>query len=419
MKSLLRLSLVALGLLICAFAASPASATCGVANGTCYMIAAGNYNNTTTVWSASSGGAACSCSPAATDGVVLDSLSGSGTLTINGTYTATFLDAKGGHSGSGTGFSGTLALGSNTFSLVGVTGGGTGLILGLPSTMTLTGTNGINFTDAATETVTIDIGTALPAITLNLGSAGTSGAGPTVFQLAGAGISNSGNSTTSVLTLTSGTLDDSTNNLTVYTGSFSSSNSNTRVWNCGTGTWNFTLATGSLTTFTTSTGLTVSCASATFNIANSSPTGRRVFSFHNPGGATSWGTINISGSATKLYDVALLSTGTQPATIANLNLTPPIAVDFTSNVTYTITNAPSWLGTVSLPIMLEGNTGSTATTLKFGAGGAGNGTLTAVGVWNVNFTAGASTTYGGWDFYGTSNQTFTAPASGGGHIIGG
>ena len=83
--------------------ATAADAACGTGTGTCYGIAAGNFNNTTTVWSASSGGASCNpCSPANGDNIILNASSGSGTYTINASgYIFGSLDAST--------FTGTLA----------------------------------------------------------------------------------------------------------------------------------------------------------------------------------------------------------------------------------------------------------------------------------------------------------------------
>src|SRR6266566_589481 len=58
-----------------------ASATCGAGNGSCFWIAGTGSFSSTSHWSASSGGASCTCTPASTDTVTFDASSGAGTAT--------------------------------------------------------------------------------------------------------------------------------------------------------------------------------------------------------------------------------------------------------------------------------------------------------------------------------------------------
>lgn len=101
----------ALALCACALAwAMPAQAAC--AGGTCFVVAAGGNSGTNTTWTVTSGGTTCSCTPATTDAVILDSLAGN--LTINAALSIGTLDASG-TGGSGSPYTHTLA--HNAFTL--------------------------------------------------------------------------------------------------------------------------------------------------------------------------------------------------------------------------------------------------------------------------------------------------------------
>jgi len=274
----------------------------------------GNWNSTTN-WSATSGGASGASVPGSADTAALNASSGSGTITLDISPTIQTLTC--------TGFTGTLAFGTNTISLNSTgtifTGVTTMTVTGTPliictnssatartitptavteansisfritaGTGTLTLTNGgyrdVDLTDgvnptgyagAATIGITIygnlkaSTGMTTAAGTVALTFAATSGtktintAGVTfdrpfifngvggTFQLASALTSGA----TRTATLTNGTLDLASYTLT--TGLFSSTNTNTRTLAFGTGKIVVTGTNATIYTTATATGLTV------------------------------------------------------------------------------------------------------------------------------------------------------------------
>jgi len=112
------------------------------------------------------------------------------------------------------------------------------------------------------------------------------------------------------LTLTAGTFD--TNNKNVTCGLFSSSNTNTRTLNMGSGTWTLTGNAATIFNVGTATNLTFSGTSCTINCTYSGSTGTRTIS---GGGATTvFGTIKFSAGS----DTFVISSSTQ---LDNLDLT--------------------------------------------------------------------------------------------------
>ncbi len=102
-----------------------------------YWVAGGTGNwNDTTNWSASSGGASGASVPGASDAALLDANSGAGTVTLDISPDIQKLTC--------TGFTGTLAFGTNTISL-----NSTGTIFTGATTMTVTGTPQIICTDSS------------------------------------------------------------------------------------------------------------------------------------------------------------------------------------------------------------------------------------------------------------------------------
>ena len=278
-----------------------------------YWVTGGTGNwNSTTNWSATTGGASGASVPGSADAVVLDISSGSGTVTLDISPTIQTLTC--------TGFTGTLDFGTNTISL-----NSTGTIFTGATTMTVTGTPQIILTDnsatlrtltptAVTESNSISFritaGTGSLAITSSQGVRDldfTDGTNPTGFSgsfsnnsptiygnlkastgmtvVAGVGVftfaATSGTKTittagvtfdrpftfdgvggtwqlqdaltsgaTRTCTLTNGTLD--LNNYTLTTGLFSSASSNTRVLAFGTG--KIVLTGSNVTVWTNSTG---------------------------------------------------------------------------------------------------------------------------------------------------------------------
>ena len=276
----------------------------------------GNWNSTTN-WSATSGGASGASVPGSSDTAALDASSGSGTVTLDISPTIQTLTC--------TGFTGTLAFGTNTISL-----NSTGTIFTGATTMTVTGTPQIICTDSSATSRTITPGTVTEAnsisfrVTAGTGTLTISGASvfrdldftdgtnPTGYagalgvlsctvygnfkastgmtQTAGTGVlsfaATSGTKTintagvtfdrpftfngvggtwqlqaamtsgsTRTTTLTNGTLDLA--GYTLTTGLFSSTNSNTRVLAFGAGKMVVTGTNLSVFTLATSTGLTM------------------------------------------------------------------------------------------------------------------------------------------------------------------
>ena len=105
-----------------------------------YWVTGGDGNwNSTTNWSATSGGASGASVPGAADTATFDASSGSGTATLDISPTIQTLTC--------TGFTGTLAFGTNTITL-----NSTGTIFTGATTMTVTGTPLIICTATLTTT---------------------------------------------------------------------------------------------------------------------------------------------------------------------------------------------------------------------------------------------------------------------------
>ena len=290
-----------------------------------------------TKWALTSGGAGGQAVPTSADTVFFDANSGANTVTIgSGTAVCSTLTM--------TGFTGTLAFGSNSITLAGTnliyTGATTFSVTGTPlmlctnsssSARTITPSatteaNAISFNiSAGTGNINpngsfknIDFtgfsGTLLNfgktiygSLTLSSGMTATDGTNTTTFASTlvqqnitsngvtfGGPITISGTQTVQLqdaltltssrtLTLTSGTLN--LNNKTLTAGLFSSSNSNTRAIAFGTG--NITLTGSSATVFsmTTATGYTYT-GTPTINLTYSGSTGTRAFAFGSTAGAT-------------------------------------------------------------------------------------------------------------------------------------
>ena len=128
----------------------------------------GSWNSTTN-WSATSGGASGASVPGATDAAILDASSGSVTVTLDISTTIQTLTC--------TGFTGTLAFGTNTISL-----NSTGTIFTGATTMTVTGTPLIICTDSSATTRTISPGAVTEANSISFRV--TAGTGAVIFTTA-------------------------------------------------------------------------------------------------------------------------------------------------------------------------------------------------------------------------------------------
>jgi hypothetical protein len=126
----------------------------------------GNWNSTTN-WSATTGGASGASVPSTADTAAFDASSGSGTATLDISPTVQTLTC--------TGFTGTLAFGTNTISL-----NSTGTVFTGATTMTVTGTPQIILTDnsATARTITPTVVTEANSISFRI-TAGTGSLGIT------------------------------------------------------------------------------------------------------------------------------------------------------------------------------------------------------------------------------------------------
>lgn len=343
---------------------------------------AGKWDATAgTKWATTSGGAGGASVPTTADAVFFDAASGANIVDIGNGYNPSILSLT------MTGFTGTLAYGSQNISL-----SGTGTIYTGATTFSVTGTPVINCTDSSATSRTINPTTTTEAnsisfnitagtgafsisslavvknlnftgftgslnslfrtiygsMTLGAGMTATDGTGTWTFASTlvqqnitsngvtfGGPITCSGTQTVQLqdaltlnsgrtFTLTSGTLD--LNNKTLTTGLFSSSNSNTRSIAFGTG--NITLTGSSATIWTTATATNFSyTGTPTVNTTYSGSTGTRTVTNGSTGGTES---NAISFNVTAGTDIFTVSSAATQS-IKNLNFT-----GFTGTFTNTV-----------------------------------------------------------------------------------
>ncbi len=405
MKSLLRLGLIAIGLLLAHSA--PASANCtgtAVHGGahTCYLINTTNAWTVSGTWSASPASApgtpsaSCSCVPATSapfDDIVLD---GGVTAATFGTAAATYHTIDTNLSGdAGGAFAGT-ATQTTSFSI-----DGNYFYINSGMTITAAGNRTITFISttgtSGSPTAISTNGVTMPNLTFN-GSGG-------YFEVLTALISQ--NVTSSVgLILTAGTLDFTTNNPTVTMPFFNAAASTTL--NCGTGQWTLTGNTSGANLWVDA--ATISCASTPITFT---PTAALTASqtFATNGGSFGAVVFNgVSGGGEYPYFV----TGSPTFTSLTLNSSSgPLRVVTTTATTYTLTNL-TITGTSSNQVMLLPTQGGAfATTLTV----TNAPSMTWAAISGMNFTNAATAT-SSFNLGGNTNLTVTSP-SGGGHIIGG
>jgi hypothetical protein len=235
---------------------------------------------------------------------------------------------------------------------------------------------------------------------------GSSGGGTvTVDSPNGAGVVTVQSITMGAFT---GTLDFATNNnnvtLTASPG-LSCSGTGTRTLNMGSGTWTITVNSGGTSfTFGTTTGLTLSAASASIVLAG---TGGRAIN----GGGQTFGSISFGADTT---GSTVVNGG---GTFSSVSITAPCYFQFAGN--YTISSAPTWTGTASNRIFLE-NVASTAATVTAFTISSGAPALDYTILKNVSFT-GSGTATNSISLGNVSGITVTAPSTGssGARIIGG
>ena len=276
----------------------------------------GTWNSTsTTNWAASSGGASGASVPTAADNVFFDANSNVGT----GAFTVTMANSpRVCNDFTASGLDGVMTLAGTS---IGLTVSGSLSFPATNFTRTYTGTTTFNATTTG-KTITTN-GVAFGGdVTLNgVGGAWTLGS---AFSC--------GNNT---LTLTNGTFDTSVSNYAVTTGSFSSSNSNTRTINLNGST--LTLSLGSTAWFiSTSTNATLNAGTSTINLTSSN------------GGLTGGGLTyyNVSFTSTAASGLAKSITGANTfnnltySTIGSAGLNNiTIGADQTINGTFTVNGA--------------------------------------------------------------------------------
>lgn len=208
-----------------------------------------------------------------------------------------------------------------------------------------------------------------------------------------------------------GTIDNSANkNMTLTTStSFNGSGNGTRTFLGGTGTYTLSASGTNNWTMTTITGLTnptTAFASCTITVSSVNTTG--VFAFN--AGALTYGTINFN--ANKGVNIVSGS-----FTIGTMNVTGINSIRFPPANTTTITNAFSWTGTSSTPILISSNNvASGVATISTGSGTTNTAAWAAFD--HITFTpVGGSTltATNSFDFGINSGTgfTITAPSAGG------
>lgn len=334
---------LALAALVLALAASPALAT-----NKFWVGGTGSWDNTTTHWSLTSGGASGAAIPSSTDDVFINASSGGGTITI----------AAGNTGAKSISFAGSPAVTLAGSTAISVSGSVT-----LTSNVTLTYTGALSLLASGTLT---SAGKTWPgSITIN-------GAGITVVAADTLTITGA-----SGLTLTQGTLDLATNGIDLTSTIFSSNNANTRSLSLAAAHGVVTL-TGSGTIWTTATATNFTAPNLA-TIASTSTSGITVTT----------GTFTIPAVTTVAAAVGDTFTGNF-TTVSEAQ-----GRNFSNGANTTITT----LNIAAAASPLTGNihslgvaTGTTITTVNLGAGnrvnfntgGAGACTITTLNVGNYS-----------------------------------
>lgn len=401
-KSLLRLALVAVGLL---FVSTAAEAACpvtspaihGGSGHACYAAAAGAWSSTST-WDGCTGGSgigctACTCVPATGDDIVFD------TNSPNGSYTSEAISLNSFDASAVTGAQAITISAASAITITGLYAN-----WGAVANITWSGPPTFTFTNTSGTAVTItDGGTSFGSWTFN-GVGGNFVPQDALFAT---------NVSSPAVTCTSGTLDFSVHNINANIGTFVISAGCT--FNGGTGTITETGASGNV--INTSTSATVSASSTGVTIANASATGPRVFITGNK----AWGAVNISGPASgPSYSVYIEYTTAE--TFASLSIACPLSVGLTGGQTLTLTTGtPTFSGVSSSTQCLFESGGITSAILAgvqavIAVSAATNPAISWVNMYGIKFTlSGGATTVNdtnALDFGTNSNVTFTAPTYG-------
>lgn len=211
-----------------------------------------------------------------------------------------------------------------------------------------------------------------------------------------------------------GTLDFSVNNPNITaTGAFIfSGTGNPRKFLMGTGTFTFTNTAGTVFDLATITNMDVTSdfSTATYTLT-ATATANRNFS----GGGRTYGPLIISTNSSRgLFNLVGANT------FASISLAAGTTVSFPTAATTTITTAPTWVGTASLPIGLVSSSTANAPTISVPSGTVSLtfGALTQIiGTGGATFSATNS-----YDLGRNTGWSITPPSvggGGGGKIIGG
>jgi hypothetical protein len=213
-----------------------------------------------------------------------------------------------------------------------------------------------------------------------------------------------GNNTVSGITAGAftGTLTFATNNPNItVTGSFNVSGTGARTITLGSSTFTLTGNSGSVWDAGTVTSLTPSFASATFLLQNSSFGGSATFQ----GGGQTYGTVTVTGSLGQGYVFA--GNGT---VIATLNVTAG-ATFLLFNNNMSITNAVTWTGSSTAPLVVQNTIGFGVVSVTLSASG---GTATWAVFRGVTFVTNSLTATNSYNAGSVTNATITGPSGGGG-----
>jgi hypothetical protein len=333
----------------------------------------GNWNDTSN-WSATSGGASGASVPGSSDAAILNASSGSGTVTLDISPDIQTLTC--------TGFTGTLAFGTNTISL-----NSTGTIFTGATTMTVTGTPLIICTNSSSTSRTITTTTVTEANSISFRITGGTGG----LTLTSTGVFRDLDFTDGV-NPTGFAAAIGNNALTVY-GNFKASTGMTR--NAGTSTITFAATSGTKTIDLA--GVTFDCPftfngiGGTFQLVSALTSGSsRTATLTN-------GTLDLNGFTltTGLFTTNASNATTLAFGVGNITLSGTGTI-FTGSTTCTVTGTPQVIATnssassrtISPGIVTEANSISFRVT-------AGTGTFsisTSNAVRDCDFTDGVNPT---------------------------
>ena len=345
----------------------------------------GNWNSTTN-WSATTGGASGASVPSTSDTAAFDASSGAGTATLDISPDIQTLTC--------TGFTGTLAFGTNTISL-----NSTGTIFTGATTMTVTGTPQIICTNSSATTRTITPGAVTEANSISFRiTAGTGGLSVTTGAVRDFDFTDGINPTGFA-----GTLGNST--VTIY-GNFKASTGMVRT--AGTGTPTFAATSGTKTLNTA--GVTFDCPFTFNGIGGTWQLQAALTSGSTRNCTLTNGTLDLNGYTATFGSVS--SSNSNVRTFA-FGSTGKIVLTGTNGTSWTTSTSTGLTMTGTRTVELTGNglagetrlINSGATTTGGSAANAANFYIKA-GVDTISFGT-ASRVFGALDFTGFSGSTLT------------